>query len=280
MREQLIQYVELLFAGARDCEDIKQEILQNTLDRYDDLIADGKVPEAAYRLAITGIGDINEILGTKSQNIPVYHVPSAPSEPVDNDTPTKKLMRAIAVGLYILCPLPLIAFSDFGMPNLGLCGTLAIVAVATVLIILGGKKNAEKEETDRDEEAKSPLQKSLSSLVWAFALGIYFVISFSTNAWHITWVIFPIAGAVEKLLNVLTEKKGWEQIDGAALPSGQKQRKVITAVINIVGIILYFLLSFLTGAWFITWLVFPITGAVRGLVSAILDLKEAMEYET
>ena len=37
MREQLIQYVELLFAGARDCEDIKQEILQNTLDRYDDL---------------------------------------------------------------------------------------------------------------------------------------------------------------------------------------------------------------------------------------------------
>ena len=62
MREQLIQYVELLFAGAADCEDIKQEILQNTLDRYDDLVAQGKVPEAAYRLAIAGIGDINEIL--------------------------------------------------------------------------------------------------------------------------------------------------------------------------------------------------------------------------
>ena len=31
MREQLIQYVELLFAGVQDCEDIKQEILQNTL---------------------------------------------------------------------------------------------------------------------------------------------------------------------------------------------------------------------------------------------------------
>ena len=64
MREQLIQYVDLLFAGAENCEEIKQEILQNTLDRYDDLIAEGKVPEAAYRLAITGIGDINEILGS------------------------------------------------------------------------------------------------------------------------------------------------------------------------------------------------------------------------
>ena len=39
MKEQLIQYVELLFAGAQNCDDIKQEILQNTLDRYDDLIA-------------------------------------------------------------------------------------------------------------------------------------------------------------------------------------------------------------------------------------------------
>ena len=70
MRDQLIQYVSLLFAGAENCEDTKQEILQNTLDRYDDLIAEGKTPEAAYRLAITGIGDINEILGRKDTVLP------------------------------------------------------------------------------------------------------------------------------------------------------------------------------------------------------------------
>ena len=52
MRQQLIQYVDLLFAGAADCEDIKQEILQNTLDRYDDLIAEGKVPQAKNRVII------------------------------------------------------------------------------------------------------------------------------------------------------------------------------------------------------------------------------------
>ena len=44
MREQLIQYVSLLFAGAENCEDTRQEILQNTLDRYDDLIAEGIMP--------------------------------------------------------------------------------------------------------------------------------------------------------------------------------------------------------------------------------------------
>ena len=61
MREQLIQYVNLLFAGAQDADEIRAEILQNTLDRYDDLVAQGKSPEAAYRLAISGIGDISEM---------------------------------------------------------------------------------------------------------------------------------------------------------------------------------------------------------------------------
>ena len=61
MREQLIQYVNLLFAGSSDHYDMRQEILQNTLDRYDDLVAQGKTPEAAYRLAIAGIGDVQEV---------------------------------------------------------------------------------------------------------------------------------------------------------------------------------------------------------------------------
>ena len=42
MREQLISYVDLLFAGTTGCEDMKQEILQNTLERYDDLLAQGR----------------------------------------------------------------------------------------------------------------------------------------------------------------------------------------------------------------------------------------------
>ena len=33
MREQLTQYVELLFAGAADCEDIKQEILHGNIQK-------------------------------------------------------------------------------------------------------------------------------------------------------------------------------------------------------------------------------------------------------
>ena len=68
MRAKLEQYVQLLFAGIPDSDEIKEEILQNTLDRYDDLIDQGKVPEAAYRLAIAGIGDVNDFWARRERS--------------------------------------------------------------------------------------------------------------------------------------------------------------------------------------------------------------------
>ncbi len=210
MKEQLIQYVDLLFAGTRDCEDIKQEILQNTLDRYNDLITEGKSPEAAYRLAIIGIGDMSEILGTVK---PVSHTGaytdtavSQTQKKLDEDTPVKKVLRAIAIGLYILCPLPVIVLSElFSWDVLGVCGTLCFIAIATVLLILGSTK--EKEGKEKETASESPLQKSLNSLVWIIGLAVYFVLSFTTGAWYITWVIFPIIGAVQGLIKAILDLK-------------------------------------------------------------------------
>lgn len=209
MREQLKQYVDLLFAGAKDCEDIKQEILQNTLDRYDDLIAEGKVPEAAYRLAITGIGDVNEILGIKTQPTPGSSTPVRTEQP-DNDTPGKKLMRAVAIGLYILCPVPMFILSEMGSATIGLCGTLVIVAVATVLIMLGAKKEEDEDEKEHKTEALTPkqeLKKSIAKLINVISLVMFFIISFLTGTWYITWLIFPIAGAVKGLINAILDLK-------------------------------------------------------------------------
>ena len=207
MRDQLIQYVELLFAGAKDSDDIKQEILQNTLDRYDDLIAEGKVPEAAYRLAITGIGDLSEILGTGRQPEAAPPRPTIADQTAakDTDTPGKKLGRAIAVGLYILCALPLIVSSEYGWDIMGLCCTLVIVAVATVIMILCKKEDDEEEKNAEKEE--SPLRRSIRSLIWAIGLVVYFVLSFYTRAWYITWLCFPIIGAVNGLVTAILDLK-------------------------------------------------------------------------
>lgn len=210
MREQLIQYVELLFAGAPGSEDIRAEIMQNTLDRYDDLIAQGKTPEAAYRLAISGIGDINEILsGNSPEPQPVSHMEASEPVPAEPDTVLKRILRAAGIALYILCPIPLFVLGDMGMDNFGLCGTLALVAVATMLMILGGKKKIRS--ASKCESApltpRQELRKSINSMIWAIGLALYFILSFATGAWHITWVVFPIIGAVEGLVKAILDLK-------------------------------------------------------------------------
>ena len=204
MRQQLIQYVNLLFAGAPDCEDMKQEILQNTLDRYDDLIAEGKVPEAAYRLAIAGIGDINEILGTAPVAAPV-RVQPAQQEPESEDENKKKL-RATAIGLYILCPIPLFIASEFGLEVLGLCALLAVVAVATAMMVVSGK-NAPVPAAVRELTPQEKQRKSIKTIINTVGLTVYLLLSFITRRWTITWLVFPITAAVWELVKAILDLK-------------------------------------------------------------------------
>ena len=207
MREQLTQYVNLLFAGASGCEEIRQEILQNTLDRYDDLIAQGKSPEAAYRLAISGIGDINEILSREPLPVqPVEH-PLTEAEARDN-----RMKHAVSIAMYILCPIPLFLFSEFGLDTLGLCLTLILVAAATALrMTMRRDHEKEKQEAHREAEiADSPrkkVHKGIESVSWAICLAVYLLVSFATKAWYITWIIFPLSGAVEGLIKAIIDLK-------------------------------------------------------------------------
>lgn len=203
MKDQLIRYVDLLFAGAPDASDIKQEILQNTLDRYDDLVAQGKQPEAAYSLAISGIGDISELLG----NFPVVKItPTSALE--SSETPAwKKVVRAVAVCLYIISIIPLIVLSELNMDIFGLCGMLAIVGVATALIIIAGSKGKKAQAETQPQQPQSELEKAIKSIITTFGLITYFVISFLTQAWHITWLVFPIMAAIQGLVKACIDLK-------------------------------------------------------------------------
>ena len=85
------------------------------------------------------------------------------------------------------------------------------MAVATVLILLGRKKTSgseKKKEGDDDDVPLSPrqeLRKSVNSLIWAIGLAVYFIISFATMAWYVTWVIFPIIAAVQGLVRAILD---------------------------------------------------------------------------
>ena len=209
MREQLVQYIDLLFAGTADSDEMKQEILQNTLDRFDDLVAQGKTPEAAYRLSISGIGDISEILGSTYQSVNISRcTQNTENENLHTETIRNRNLRAIGIALYILCAIPLFLLCDLGYETLGLTLTILLVAVATYIMIITGKNEPEKEEHHEQTQApESALKNSISKFCGAVTLAVYLIVSFSTGAWYITWLIFPISGCIKGLINAVIDLK-------------------------------------------------------------------------
>lgn len=65
MRNKLICYVNSIFEGIPDApelQELREEILQNTLDRYDEECARGVSETVAYNVAVMSIGDTDELL--------------------------------------------------------------------------------------------------------------------------------------------------------------------------------------------------------------------------
>ena len=205
MKEQLTKYVELLFAGTPNARDIQQEILQNTLDRYDDLIAQGKSPEAAYSLSISGIGDINEILGAEKSSFD----PTPHSAQEKSDDKNNRLRRAIAIAMYIISPIPLFILGN----EIGLSILCLLVAGATALMVMNGKDRKIEEYTpgstamDPKITMQEKTRESIHTLIWCIGLAVYLIMSFATGAWYITWVMFPLIGCVQGLVDAITDLK-------------------------------------------------------------------------
>lgn len=204
MREKLIQYVQLLFAAAPNAEDIREEILHNTLDRYDDLIAQGKSPEAAYRLAIAGIGDINEILsGTADRQPPEKEFRAV--SPEETEPAQSRKMRAVAIAMYILSPTPLFILSEFGLETLGLCLTLALIAAATYVLVLC--KRDEQEEPAVTAEIPNPAKQRAGKIIWSIGMAVFLITAVLTRFSFIIWIILGITACVQGLVNAILDLK-------------------------------------------------------------------------
>lgn len=62
MKDQLMRYIELLFTDAPDAYELRHEILQDSLQKYDELRNQGICEKEAYRITAESIGDIESAL--------------------------------------------------------------------------------------------------------------------------------------------------------------------------------------------------------------------------
>lgn len=249
MKTKLREYIDTIFADAERrapynerVRELKEEMLQNLNDRYDDLIAKGKTPAAAYNIAVAGVGDISELLDSVvGNNAPKSETHTAPSpksgkrpltaeeqETVRRYRERSAIRMTVAVAMYILCWLPVAVLSSFlGSfgSTIGLVAMFGMIAAATGLIIYNAMtkpkfgptvedwdKDDDDDDDDDDEKVKktsdgrpprSPVYKAVSGALFALMLCAYLLISFATHAWYITWIIFLMYAALDNIIKAI-----------------------------------------------------------------------------
>ena len=105
---------------------------------------------------------------------------------------------------------------------------------------------------------------AFSSCLWPLTICIYFLISFLIpGIWGISWVIFILAAAINNLYAFFVFKS-----------NPRRKSQALKSGVWIAIAALYLILSFTTGRWDITWLIFILGIAVSNLLHAISGKNE------
>ncbi len=132
-----------------------------------------------------------------------------------------RISIALGVGLCILGVIPLVLSGGLGLGDFVLvcmvCVLLTCVAIAVFLFVQVGmvqesyeKLLQEGDYTKEEKEAEKKLDP-VAGVYWCVIVAIYLAISFATNAWEKSWIIWPVAGvlfaAVWGMLKMILKKR-------------------------------------------------------------------------
>ncbi len=216
MYEKLRAHIEELFKDAPktlQTVEIKEEILQNTVDRYNDLLAEGKSEEAAFNIAVAGIGDVNELIGSITAVKPEPYT----KEELENNSRRRTVLLSVSVVLYICSVIPVIVSEEiFDNDVIGVVLMFLMAAAATAIIIYrnglrpnlpesGGTVVEDFKEWNQKNKEDKSVMYAVNGSVWALTLVVYFSLSFTTGAWYITWLVFFIGLAAVNIIKAIRD---------------------------------------------------------------------------
>ncbi|MGL5676591.1 MAG: permease prefix domain 1-containing protein [Cellulosilyticaceae bacterium] len=221
MNKRIKEFIDQLFAHTPHTtyvEELKEEMLTNLCDKYEDLLVEGKSKDEAYMIVTASVGDIRELVSGIDESAVMITTK-------DLEVRRKKsaLITSIAVAMYILCGAIMVAMGVLGdynpmAPVIGVVIVIMIVAGATGMLIYD---NATKPEVLKDDyqakvrkEAMTPAQKrndtikdAVSTVLWVGTVAVYLIINFVVRAWDYSWIIFIIAAAIQCIINLIFKLK-------------------------------------------------------------------------
>lgn len=218
MNERIRTHIEELFENAPNIKkitELKEELLSNSNSKYDDLLAGGASPDDAYKTVISGIGDVTGLIEQlKSER-------QADSVMIEEGRKKSALLVSIGVGILIMAVAAEIFFEE--ICKLEGVGTFVMVVMAAfgvgilVYNFMTKVQYNKKEDTFVEEFKQRKMESSqskgmraaLSGILWPLIFITYFLVSFITEAWYISWIIFIAGACIEGVISLLLElKKG------------------------------------------------------------------------
>lgn len=212
MIETIREHIDKLFADApktRKAVDLKEEITQNTMEKYQDLLAEGYSQEDACQIVLHSIGDVTELFGGLKEE--------SSSTLSDTDRKKKSIIKSAAVGLYIFAGAAFIIFwmlydlyfymySELGILSIAITALLCIPP--TCMLVYASSMYPDfrkmedtlvetyKEKAYRRTKEKS-VRASVSAIIWLLTVTLYFIISFGTSHWEVTWILFLVGACIQ-----------------------------------------------------------------------------------
>ncbi len=282
MEHKLRLAIEARFDKAADdpqAAELMEEIIRNTIEKYHDLLAQGRTEQEAYDLALEGVGDLDELLS----EFGAYEdkEPFIDSDELENIRSRAMVFRSIAIALYILCCAPVIALSST-LPLLGASMIFYFVGTATGLLIY-------ESMTRKAMLASGHVSEELRRKAVFRAVGVGMYISCVTPcillaatqvvALGPALMFVMIAAATVLVILSRTPKLTAAPISREVmLPAAPKPRRsalycVLVAVIWTAAAVFFILTPLIFGfqAYSATWLVFPLAVCLQNLMRAVFD---------
>ena len=269
MNERIKTHLDDLFEGVpktRQVSEMYEELLAGCLDKYADLTAGGMDEEEAYRQVIGGIGDVDELLGyvEKAEFIDFSEVAEKRKK--------KAFFTSAGICGYFLALAIFLFFMYLNRLEIGLILLVVFAGASTMLMVYGRMTNTLKYEKADDtlvEEMKvqmvsgkkaDRMAKMAASSLWSLVVVFYLAVSLISGRWDITWMLFPFAAGVQNLV--------------AAYFSPRARKKFYAGAFWCFVTTLYFVISFWSFAWQITWIIFPCAVAAQQAANLFLVWRE------
>ena len=132
----------------------------------------------------------------------------------NNESKTAKaLITSISIFLYFISVIWIILGEEVFTINEGIMISIfmLICAIATCILVfyyITQDKKKIPEETSKNINNLDSIKKAIKNIVSLITTAIYIIISFSTMAWNITWIIWLIYGAIISIIDLWFDLRG------------------------------------------------------------------------